>query len=56
MNHGPKKRKRKGTRNEHRTMWLLESSGYRCTRAAPSLGVFDVIGVSKAGDVKEIGG
>ncbi len=38
--------KAKGTRNEHRTMELLESAGYSCTRAAASLGIFDVIGVS----------
>jgi Holliday junction resolvase len=37
--------KRKGSRNERRTMRLLESSGYACTRAAASLGVFDVVGV-----------
>lgn len=38
--------KRKGTRNEHRTIALLESVGYACTRAAASLGVWDIIGVS----------
>jgi hypothetical protein len=27
-------RKTKGTRNEHRTMRLLEAAGYACTRAA----------------------
>ncbi len=37
--------KRKGTRNEHRSMTLLESAGYSCTRAAASLGAFDIIGV-----------
>lgn len=37
--------KRKGSRNEHRTMQLLEASGYACTRAAASLGIFDIIGV-----------
>ena len=37
--------KRKGTHNEHRSMAILESSGYACTRAAASLGVFDIIGV-----------
>jgi len=37
--------KRKGSRNEHRTMRLLEASGYACTRAAASLGAFDVVGV-----------
>ncbi len=37
--------KGKGTRNEHRSMALLEAAGYACTRAAASLGVFDLIGV-----------
>jgi len=38
-------RKRKGTRNEHRSIRLLEAAGYRCTRSSASLGVFDIIGV-----------
>jgi hypothetical protein len=37
--------KRKGTRNEHRSILLLEATGYRCTRAAASLGVWDLIGI-----------
>ncbi len=37
--------KRKGSRNEHRTMRLLESAGYACTRAAASLGAWDIIGI-----------
>ena len=37
--------KRKGTRNEHRSMQLLEAAGYACTRAAASLGVFDIVGI-----------
>ena len=37
--------KAKGARAEHRTMKLLESMGYACTRAAASLGVWDVVGV-----------
>jgi len=37
--------KAKGNRTEHKTIALLEAEGYRCTRAAASLGVFDVIGV-----------
>lgn len=37
--------KGKGTRNEHRSIRLLESVGYRCTRAAASLGAWDVIAV-----------
>ena len=40
--------KRKGTRNEHRSIALLESAGYRCTRAAASLGAWDVIGVGSS--------
>lgn len=37
--------KRKGTRNEHRSIALLEACGYRCTRAAASLGEWDIIGI-----------
>jgi len=37
--------KKKGSRAEHRAMRVLEASGYACTRAAASLGVFDVIGI-----------
>lgn len=39
--------KRKGSRNERRTMAYLKADGYSCTRAAASLGVFDVIGVGE---------
>lgn len=38
-------RKAKGTRAEHRSRMLLEAAGYRCTRAAASLGVWDLIGI-----------
>lgn len=38
--------KRKGSRNEHKTIRLLESLGYRCMKAGGSLGVFDIIAVS----------
>ena len=38
--------KRKGTRNEHRSKALLEAAGYAVCRAAASLGVWDLIGVS----------
>ena len=38
--------KRKGARNERRSIALLEAAGYRCTRAAASLGVWDVIAIS----------
>jgi hypothetical protein len=37
--------KAKGTRNEHKSIALLEAAGYRCTRAAASLGCWDIIGV-----------
>lgn len=37
--------KRKGSRNEHRSIALLEAAGYRCTRSAASLGVFDICGI-----------
>lgn len=37
--------KRKGNRNEHRSMALLEASGYATTRAAASLGAWDIIGI-----------
>lgn len=38
--------KRKGNRNEHRSIKLLERRGYACTRAAASLGVFDIVAIS----------
>lgn len=37
--------KAKGSRAEHRAMKMLESTGFRCTRAAASLGAFDVIAI-----------
>lgn len=37
--------KRKGTKNEHKSVALLEAAGYRVTRAGGSLGVFDLIGI-----------
>jgi Holliday junction resolvase len=40
------KAKRKGTRNEHRTIRLLEAAGYSCTRSGGSLGVFDVVALA----------
>jgi hypothetical protein len=42
--------KAKGIRNEHRSVRLLESAGYACTRAAESLGAWDIIGI-RATDV-----
>jgi Holliday junction resolvase len=37
--------KGKGTRNEHRSIAILEAAGYACTRAAASLGAWDIIGI-----------
>ena len=38
--------KEKGNKREHRSMKIFEKAGYRCTRAAGSLGTWDFIGVS----------
>lgn len=40
--------KRKRTRNEHRSIELLESRGYGCTRAAATLGAWDIIAAGPA--------
>ena len=40
-----KNAKRKGSRQEHRSMALLETMGYRCTRSAASLGEWDVVAI-----------
>ena len=37
--------KRVGTRNEHRSMRILEAAGYRCTRSAASLGDWDIVAI-----------
>lgn len=37
--------KRKGTGNEHRSRIILEAAGYAVTRAAGSLGAWDLIGI-----------
>lgn len=37
--------KGKGTRQEHRSKALLEAAGYAVTRAAASLGAWDLVGV-----------
>jgi Holliday junction resolvase len=37
--------KAKGSRNEHRSMAVLEAAGYACTRAAASLGAWDIIAI-----------
>ncbi len=41
--------KRKGSRNEHRAIRILEAAGYYCTRAAGSLGIFDIVAISGQG-------
>ena len=43
-----KNSKAKGSRNEHRTIAVLEAAGYACCRSAASLGAWDVIGVGSA--------
>jgi len=43
--------KKKGARNESRSRALLEAAGYRVTRAAGSLGDWDLIGLSATGVV-----
>jgi hypothetical protein len=35
----------KGSRNEHRSMAILEAAGYQCTRAAASLGAWDIVAI-----------
>jgi Holliday junction resolvase len=42
--------RQKGTRNEHRSMAVLEAAGYYCIRSSLSAGVFDIVGIS-ANDV-----
>jgi hypothetical protein len=42
--------KAKGSRNEHRSMLLLEAAGYSCTRSGASLGAWDVVAIG-ANDV-----
>lgn len=37
--------KAKGSRAEHRSMRLLEDAGYKCTRAAGSMGVWDIVAI-----------
>ena len=40
--------KRKGNRNEHRSIAILKAEGYACCRSAASLGVFDIIGIGSS--------
>ena len=44
--------KRKGTKKEHRSIRPLEAAGDACTRAAASLGAWDIIGVGSLVQVK----
>jgi Holliday junction resolvase-like predicted endonuclease len=37
--------RKKGNRNEHRSIAVLEAAGYRCTRSAASLGEWDIVGI-----------
>lgn len=37
--------KAKGTKREHKSMAIFEAAGYACTRAAASLGAFDIIAI-----------
>jgi hypothetical protein len=43
--------KAKGSRNEHRSRALLEAAGYAVTRAAGSLGTWDLVGLGPTGAV-----
>lgn len=40
---------RKGAKREHKSMAIMEAAGYRCTRAAGSMGEWDFVGVSSDG-------
>ena len=40
--------KAKGTQREHKTRRRLEAVGYRCTRAAGSMGEWDLVAVSRS--------
>lgn len=37
--------KAKGSRNERRSMAILEAAGYQCTKSGASLGCWDIIGI-----------
>ena len=40
------KLKQKGSRNERRSIKILETAGYTCLKSGGSLGIFDIIGIS----------
>lgn len=46
-----KNRKQKGSKNERKSIRLLEAEGYRCMKAGASLGIFDIIGIRHDGFV-----
>lgn len=48
---GLKNAKAKGSRQERRTMALLEAAGYTCIKSGGSLGEWDVIGIGPRGVV-----
>jgi Holliday junction resolvase len=37
--------KKKGSKNERRSIRILEAAGYCCLKAGASLGVFDIVGI-----------
>jgi Holliday junction resolvase len=41
--------KRKGSRNEHKAMPILQAAGYDVTHAAGSLGMFDIVAINAQG-------
>jgi Holliday junction resolvase len=43
--------KTRGSINERKTMKYLEDIGFLCTKSGGSLGAFDIIGISKSGNV-----
>ena len=40
-------RKAKGTKNEYKSIRLLEALGYDCTRSAGSFGAWDIVALSR---------
>ena len=40
------KLKQKGSRNERRSIKILETAGYTCFKSGGSIGIFDIIGIS----------
>jgi Holliday junction resolvase len=46
-----KNAKAKGSQREHKTIKLLEQKGYACTRAAGSLGDWDIVAIPKKSEI-----